>query len=322
MTEDLAERVLAGDTPAIARMISRAERRAPGIAADMARLYPETGGSHIVGITGPPGSGKSTLVRRIAEVLRDRDKTVGIIAVDPSSPFSGGSILGDRVRMTALAGDPGLFIRSMATRGSQGGLARATHDAVNILDAAGKDVVLIETVGVGQDEVEIVKASHTTVVVSVPGLGDDVQAIKAGVLEIADIHVVNKADLHGADKLRAQLRDMLQMGLTHDDDAWDVPVHPTTAEHGDGVAALCDLLADHWDWLESNLRLEHRERHMAATRVTALVHEIVNERIVQPTSGTDFDQMVDAVAGRKIDPAAAARMLLDTTAEKVGTAKD
>jgi LAO/AO transport system kinase len=311
--DDLADRVIAGETPAIARMISRAERRAPGIAADMARLYPKTGGSHIVGITGPPGSGKSTLVRRIAEVLRQRDKTVGIIAVDPSSPFSGGSILGDRVRMTALAGDPGLFIRSMATRGSHGGLARATHDAVNILDAAGKDVVLIETVGVGQDEVEVVKASHTTVVVSVPGLGDDVQAIKAGVLEIADIHVVNKADLPGSDKLRAQLRDMLRMGLAHDDDAWDVPVHPTAAEQGDGVAELCDLLADHWDWLESNLRLEHRERDMAATRVKALVHEIVNERIVQPTTGSDFDQMVDAVAGRKIDPSAAARMLLDTT---------
>lgn len=306
----LSERVLAGHVPAVARMISRIEQRAPGVAEQTAELYPVTGRAHIVGITGAPGSGKSTLVQRIAAEQRRRKRTVGIIAVDPSSPFSGGSILGDRIRMGALAGDPGVFIRSMATRGALGGLARATADAVTILDASGKDVILIETVGVGQDEVEIVRASHTTVVVSVPGMGDDVQAIKAGVLEIADVHVVNKADREGADRVRAQLRDMLRMVMPAAVDAWNVPVHPTVAERGDGVADLCDLLDDHRAWLVESGTLEARERQIAATRVLAVVDDLVRQRLVEPR-GEDFDQIVEEVARRKLNPVRAATTLLD-----------
>ncbi len=306
----LVEGVVAGRVPAVARMISRVERRAEGVTEQMAQLYPLSGRAHVVGITGAPGSGKSTLVQQIAAEQRRRGRTVGIVAVDPSSPFSGGSILGDRIRMGAVAGDPGVFIRSMATRGTLGGLARATADAVTVLDAAGKDMVLIETVGVGQDEVEIVRASHTTVVVSVPGLGDDVQAIKAGVLEIADIHVVNKADRDGADRVRAQLRDMLRMVMPTDAAAWQVPVHATVAERGDGVPELCDLLDAHRSWLAESGNMGHRERQMAATRVLAVVDDLVRQRLVDPR-GEDFDQIVDEVARRKLDPGSAATTLLD-----------
>ncbi len=306
----LTERVLAGDIPAVARMISRIEQRVPGVAEQTAELYPLTGRAHIVGITGAPGSGKSTLVQRIAAEQRRRDRTVGIIAVDPSSPFSGGSILGDRIRMSALAGDPGVFIRSMATRGTLGGLAHATADAVTVLDASGKDVILIETVGVGQDEVEIVRAAHTTVVVSVPGLGDDVQAIKAGVLEIADIHVVNKADREGAERVRAQLRDMLRMVMPVGPAAWSVPVQPTVAERGDGVVELCDLLDAHRAWLAESGTLEARERQIAETRVLAVVDDLVRRRLVEPR-GEDFDQIVEEVARRKLNPVRAATTLLD-----------
>lgn len=306
----LVDEVVTGRVPAVARMISRIERRAPGVIDQMAELYPLSGRAHVVGITGAPGSGKSTLVQQIAAEQRRRGRTVGIIAVDPSSPFSGGSILGDRIRMGALAGDPGVFIRSMATRGTLGGLARATGDAVTVLDAAGKDMVLIETVGVGQDEVEIVRASHTTVVVSVPGLGDDVQAIKAGVLEIADIHVVNKADREGADRVRAQLRDMLRMVMPAEG-AWDVPVHPTVAQRGNGVPELCDLLDAHRASLVESGALEQRERQMAATRVLAVIDDLVRQRLVDP-HGEDFDQIVDEVARRKLNPVSAASTLLES----------
>ncbi len=306
----LVEDVVAGRMPAVARMISRVERRTEGVTEQMAELYPLSGRAHVVGITGAPGSGKSTLVQQIAAEHRRRGRTVGIVAVDPSSPFSGGSIMGDRIRMGALAGDPGVFIRSMATRGTLGGLARATADAVTVLDAAGKDMVLIETVGVGQDEVEIVRASHTTVVVSVPGLGDDVQAIKAGVLEIADIHVVNKADREGADRVRAQLRDMLRMVMPTDTAAWEVPVHPTVAQRGDGVPQLSDLLDAHRSWLADSGKMAHRERQMAATRILAVMDDLVRQRLVDP-HGEDFDQIVDEVARRKLNPVSAATTLLD-----------
>ena len=308
---DLAAGIRAGTPAAVARGISLVERGRPEAESLLGELFAETGRAHVVGITGIPGSGKSTLVTRLTEELRRRGRTVGIVAVDPSSPYSGGSILGDRVRMGALGGDPGVFIRSMATRGALGGIARATVDAVSILDAAGKDVVLIETVGVGQDEVEIVTASHTTAVVSVPGTGDDIQAIKAGVLEIADIHVVNKADRDGAERLVAQLKEMLRLaGLREGDSEWHVPVEATAAETGTGIATLCDRLESHRDWLQQSGHLPERERAMAEARVRSIVQQLVRQRLLSRTADSGFDALIDQVAARRLVPLDAARSLL------------
>ncbi len=210
---DLAAPVLAGDRRAAARLLTLVENAPLQARQALAALYPHTGRAHVVGITGAPGTGKSTLANRLALELRRRARTVGIIAVDPSSPFSGGAILGDRIRMQEAAGDPGVFIRSMATRGSLGGLARAAADAIRVLDAFGRDVILVETVGVGQDEVDIARAAHTTVVLQMPTLGDDIQVLKAGILEIADILVINKADLPGAERVQTALEMMLDLGV-------------------------------------------------------------------------------------------------------------
>ena len=243
---ELAERVARGDVPAIARLISRAEAGVPECRAALASIYRRAGSAHVVGITGVPGSGKSTLVSTLTAKLRDAGSKVGIIAVDPSSPYSGGAILGDRIRMTDLVNDPGVYIRSMATRGAMGGMARATMDAVDILDVGGFDTVIIETVGVGQDEVEIARASHTTVVVSAPGLGDEIQAIKAGMLEIADLHVVSKADRSDSNRTITDLKQMLTlgaMGAAKSD--WQVPVLGVSSYAGSGFDQLTDALARH-----------------------------------------------------------------------------
>ena len=218
---DLASRVLEGDTRAIARLLSRAENGAAEARPTLDAMFAHAGRAHVVGITGVPGSGKSTLVAKLAAEVRKSGRKVAIVAIDPSSPFSGGAILGDRIRMGDLAGDSGIFVRSMATRGALGGLAKGTLEAVDVLDAAGFDIVIIETVGVGQDEVEVARAAHTTVVVSAPGLGDDIQAIKAGILEIADIHVVSKCDRPDANRTIVDLKTMLALGLTHmDTEKW------------------------------------------------------------------------------------------------------
>src|SRR6478672_7763082 len=213
-SRDLAPRVLAGDTRAIARLLSRAESGVAEARETLDAMFSRAGRAHVVGITGVPGSGKSTLVATLAAAVRASGRTVAIVAIDPSSPYSGGAILGDRIRMGALGGDPGVYVRSMATRGALGGLAAGTLEAVDVLDAAGFDLVLIETVGVGQDEVEVARAAHTTVVISAPGLGDDIQAIKAGILEIADIHVVSKCDKPDANRTIVDLKTMLALGLT------------------------------------------------------------------------------------------------------------
>ncbi|MFY9550268.1 MAG: methylmalonyl Co-A mutase-associated GTPase MeaB, partial [Thermoanaerobaculia bacterium] len=231
-SEDLARGVLAGSPRAIGRAISEVERGSVAVPELLRRLFPDTGRARIVGITGPSGAGKSTLVQRLAQAYRKRGRRVGIVAVDPSSPFTGGAILGDRIRMAEIYTDPGVFIRSMATRGALGGLARATTDAVDVLDAAGFDLILIETVGVGQDEVDIARAADTTAVVLVPGLGDDIQAIKAGILEIADVFVVNKSEREGADRAVAQLSMMLDFA-PHD--AWRPPIVKTSALTAAGV---------------------------------------------------------------------------------------
>ncbi|MBI2295496.1 MAG: methylmalonyl Co-A mutase-associated GTPase MeaB [Betaproteobacteria bacterium] len=242
----LVERVLAGDPTAIARLISRAEAGAAEMRPALARIYRLAGRAHIVGITGVPGSGKSTLVGKLAQKLRARSMRVGIVAIDPSSPYSGGAILGDRVRMSELATDSGIYIRSMATRGATGGIARAALDAVDILDVAGFETVIIETVGVGQDEVEIARASHTTVVISAPGLGDQIQAIKAGILEIADIHVVSKCDRSDANRTLTDLKQMLTLGTAGTAaKEWITPVIATSSVSGQGIDELLDAVGRH-----------------------------------------------------------------------------
>ena len=263
--ETLASQILEGSTRALARGLTWVESGGARAEALCARLYPSTGRAQIVGVTGAPGSGKSTLARALALVARARGRTVGILAVDPSSPFSGGAILGDRIRMSDLALDPGVFIRSMATRGALGGLSRAAADAVDLMDAAGLGLVLVETVGVGQDEVDVMRLAHTVIVVSVPGLGDDVQALKAGVLEIADVHVVNKADREGADRTVAELRAMLTL-LPTADGAWVPPVLPAAAARDEGIEAIADALDSHVAYQKTERRARApppEDRHRA-----------------------------------------------------------
>jgi len=304
----LARGVRAGETLAIARMISRVERGTADGSADLAEIYRAGGRARIIGVTGPAGAGKSTLVAVLAAELRRRGLTIGIVAVDPSSPYSGGSVLGDRIRMQALWDDPGVFIRSMATRNALGGLARATGDAVAVLDAAGKDVVIIETVGVGQDEVEIARTAHTIIVVSAPGLGDDIQALKAGLLEIADVHVVNKADREGADRTIAELRAVQALAAGT---GWQAPVLATCAESGDGLPALADAVDAHHRWMREWGQLEDRERAIAAHRLKTLLTALVHERLDRPTPGSAFAAAVDALHRRTVDPWSAALALLE-----------
>jgi LAO/AO transport system kinase len=242
----LIDRVRKGESAAVARLISRAEAGLPEVRPALSQIYRLAGTAHIVGITGVPGSGKSTLVGKLTEKIRATGKKVGVVAIDPSSPYSGGAILGDRIRMSDTANDPGVYIRSMATRGATGGMARAALDAVDILDVAGYDTVIIETVGVGQDEVEIVRASHTTIVVSAPGLGDEIQAIKAGILEIADIHVVSKCDRSDANRTMTDLKQMMMLGMVSADKAeWQTPVIGTSAMSGAGLDELVAAIGKH-----------------------------------------------------------------------------
>lgn len=305
---DLARGVLAGEVGPIARMITRVERGSLDGAEELAELYRAGGRARVIGITGPAGAGKSTLVAALGMEFRRRGLTLGIVAVDPSSPYSGGSVLGDRIRMQALWDDPDVFIRSMATRGALGGITRATSDAVAVLDAAGKDAVLVETVGVGQDEVDIAQASHSVVVVSAPGLGDDVQALKAGLLETADVHVVNKADREGADRTVAELRNMLGFDAAG---GWRAPVLPTCAESGQGVAELVDALDQHHAWLVVSGGLDERQRMMARHRLKTLLTALVHHRFDRPVPGSAFETAVEALCRRTTDPWTAAHALLE-----------
>jgi LAO/AO transport system kinase len=275
----------------------------------LAALYPKTGRARIVGITGPPGAGKSTLVQRLAQFLRRSGKTVGIVAVDPSSPFTGGAILGDRIRMAEIYTDTGVFIRSMATRGALGGLARATCDAVDVLDAAGFDVVLIETVGVGQDEVDIVRAADTTAVVLVPGLGDDIQAIKAGILEIADVFVVNKADREGADRLSAELAMMLDLSGER---PWRPPIVRTVAPRSEGVLETLAALDAHGAFLSASGEGAVRRRQRARSRLLALLEERFRRTIEARAPERDgLEEAIRRVLERSEDPYAASGRLFE-----------
>ena len=312
---DLVDRALAGDTRCVARLLSRAESGAAEARAALDRAYARAGRAHVVGITGGPGSGKSTLVAGLVADLRRSGRKVAVVAIDPSSPFSGGAILGDRIRMAEVAGDPGVFVRSMATRGALGGLARGTLEAVDVLDAAGFDVVLIETVGVGQDEVDIARAAHTTVVVSAPGLGDDIQAIKAGVLEIADIHVVSKCDRPDAQRTLADLRNMLLLELAPAGRApgWTVPVLAVAATRGEGVAALREAIDGHRAALAGEGRLEGRRRAIAQRRLVKAGEEILRERFTRE-GGERIAALLDDLVARRVSPRAAAQALLDDMA--------
>jgi|RhiMetdeSRZDD1v2_1073273.scaffolds.fasta_scaffold01803_22 GTPase len=308
-SEDLARGVLAQSPRAIGRAISEVERDSPAVPDLLRRLFPETGRARIVGVTGPPGAGKSTLVQRLAQAYRKRGRRVGIVAVDPSSPFTGGAILGDRIRMAEIYTDPGVFIRSMATRGALGGLARATSDAVDVLDAAGFDLILIETVGVGQDEVDIARTADTTAVVLVPGLGDDIQAIKAGILEIADVFVVNKAERDGADRAVAELSMMLDFA-PHE--GWRPPIVKTSAPQAAGVPDLVEALEAHGRHLEKSGEEAVRRAGRARSRLLGLLEgrfrRAVEARAPEPDG---LEEAVRAVAARAEDPYAAADRLFD-----------
>ncbi|HEX5715633.1 MAG TPA: methylmalonyl Co-A mutase-associated GTPase MeaB [Thermoanaerobaculia bacterium] len=271
--DDLVPRLLERQPRAVARAISVVEDGGEGQRELVRRLYPHTGKARIVGITGPPGAGKSTLVDRMARLCRKRDETVGILCVDPTSPYTGGAILGDRIRMQSLYTDPGVFIRSMATRGAMGGLARASRDAVDLLDAAGFDWVLLETVGVGQDEVDVVRTVDSVVVVTVPGLGDDIQAIKAGILEIADVFVINKADREGVERAARDLEMMLSLG---EHGEWLPPILKTVASREEGIGEVLAAVERHREHLTASGELDKRRRGHLRLRVET----ILKERIV------------------------------------------
>jgi LAO/AO transport system kinase len=328
--DTLANAVLAGDRRALARLITRIENRAPDAAAALAALFPHTGRAYIVGITGAPGTGKSTVVNALARTLRAQDHTVGIVAIDPTSPFSGGAVLGDRIRMTDLAGDRGVFIRSMANRGSLGGLAAATGDVVRVLDAAGFDIVLIETVGAGQSEVDIARTAYTTIVVDAPGLGDDVQAIKAGILEIADILVVNKADRPGADNTVRALRAMLELGhrlrsaghhgplLNQDDappepalDLWTVPILKTVATEHAGLDELAEAIERHRAYLGESGLFEERARQRVQAELATRLREELLARLLDDRSPAAVADVIERILARRLDPGSAVRELLN-----------
>jgi LAO/AO transport system kinase len=302
----IVEGVLARRARDIGRALSEVEREggAPEILRD---VFPKTGRARIVGVTGPPGAGKSTLVQRLAQAYRRQGATVAIVAVDPSSPFTGGAILGDRIRMSEIFTDPGVFIRSMATRGALGGLARATGDAVDVLDAAGFDVVIVETVGVGQDEVDIVKTAETIAVVVVPGLGDDIQAIKAGILEIADVFVVNKSDREGADRAAAEIAAMLDFTTER---SWRPPIVRTVATRGEGVDEAVDAIAAHAEFLRTTPEGARRRDRRARARVVQILQARF-ARDVEAAAGEPhgLEEEVRDVLARRADPYAAAGRL-------------
>ena len=310
-SSQLAERVLAGDMRAIARLLTRAESGVDEARATLDAMFARAGRAHVLGITGVPGSGKSTLVAKLATAIRASGRKVGIVAIDPSSPFSGGAILGDRIRMGDLAGDPGVFVRSMATRGALGGLARGTLEAVDVLDAAGYDIVIIETVGVGQDEVDVARAAHTTVVVSAPGLGDDIQAIKAGIPEIADVHVVSKSDRADANRTIADLKGMLALGLSLGPRApWQPPVVATSALRGEGIDAVLAAIDAHREALASSGEIDVRRAAIAERRLLKASEEILHDRFARERGGR-VQALLGALTARTLSPHAAAIRLLD-----------
>jgi LAO/AO transport system kinase len=307
LSERLVERLLAGNRRALGRVLTLIENDAPEGRRALAALYPKSGRAQTIGLTGSAGSGKSTLTGVLARELRRRGATLGIVAIDPTSPFSQGALLGDRIRMQDLTSDPEVFLRSMATRGSLGGLAPQTAGVVTALDAFGKDVVIVETVGAGQDEVEVAMMADTTVVVLTPGSGDDVQAMKAGIMEIADILVVNKCDLPNADLLYRQLQSIVD--AAHGERR--TPIVRTASGLNEGIGDLADALEEHRNWISSEGRREAHRKAQARHQVLALARQRMIERIVREHTDGALDGIVERVASRQLDPHSAADELID-----------
>lgn len=304
--DNLSQRVLEGDRRAVARLITLVENNDPEAMSELKHLYKYTGNAHIIGITGPPGAGKSTVTDKVARYFADQGKKVGIIAVDPTSPFTGGAILGDRIRMQDLATNPNIFIRSMGTRGHLGGLARATSQAVKILDAFGCDCIFVETVGVGQSEIDIARMADTTVIIMVPGLGDDIQAIKAGIMEIGDIFAVNKADRDGADKVVIEINSMLDFYM------YDrrPPVIKTVATLGTGIDDFALQISEHMDYLKSSDRLKDRRKANSRVEILELIKQKVVDMASDSTGMVSIDDVCGDVVNRVLDPYTAAENIL------------
>jgi LAO/AO transport system kinase len=325
----LADSVLEGDRLALARVLTQVENDAPGGRQALEALFPHTGGAHLLGITGASGTGKSSLVNQLALHYRKQAKRVAILAVDPSSPFTGGAVLGDRVRMRDLSGDPGIFIRSMASRGSLGGLAQATAAMAQVFDAAGFEIVMIETVGAGQSEVDIARLAHTTIVVEAPGLGDDIQAIKAGILEIADILVVNKADRPGVENTEKALRSMLELAhparrvFSHhgramsiaapeaDASIWIPPIQRTVALDGTGIPELAEAIASHAEYLRRSGDWSARERARLESEMDLFLQEALMSRFRERVPEAQYDRVMKQVFERSLSPWEAVRTLLN-----------
>ncbi|MCA9914299.1 MAG: methylmalonyl Co-A mutase-associated GTPase MeaB [Anaerolineae bacterium] len=331
--EKLLEDLLQGRRRALAKVLTIVENQRPEAQDVLATLFPHTGNAWVVGVTGAPGTGKSSLVNALAKAYRSREQTVGIVAVDPTSPFSGGAILGDRIRMHDLTGDSGVFIRSMATRGSLGGLAQTTRDAVRVMDAAGFDIIIVETVGAGQSEVDIVRTADTTLVIEAPGLGDDVQAIKAGILEIADLLVVNKADRPGADQTIRSLRAMLELGhptareqmaahhgtmmrlaATESEvgriEEWIPPVLKTIATQYDGIEALVEKIAEHREHIESSHTAHKRKARYMELELYERLQAQLLAQVVGTIAHETITQMIERILQRELDPQTAVEQLL------------
>jgi len=300
----LIDRLRSGDARALARAISTVENRATGWSDLLKALFPHTGKARVIGLTGAPGSGKSTLVDQLARHYRKKQQTVGIIAVDPTSPYTGGAILGDRIRMQDHHSDPGIYIRSMATRGSLGGLARATADAATVLDASGRDLVMIETVGVGQDEVDIVRLADVTIVILVPGMGDDVQTIKAGIMEIADIFVINKSDREGAERVEREIRAMQSLATRNRNlnDRWTPPIVKTVATDGVGTEELAAAIADYESYLKKENLVLRKNVENWQERLVEMLRDAMLEKARAQIGGGSLERYAAEIAEHKRDP--------------------